>query len=68
MHKAPDSRFLILTAGVLTIHDGKGQKDRTIPLPQLIMYELQAQVEKVNILHAKDIKVGYAGVFMDGQL
>jgi integron integrase len=55
-------------AGVLTIHDGKGQKDRTIPLPQLITPELQAQVEKVKILHAKDIQVGYAGVFMDGQL
>ncbi len=32
------------------------------------MSELQAQVEKVRSLPDKDIKVGYAGVFMDGQL
>lgn len=25
-------------AGILTIHDGKGKKDRTIPLPQVLLW------------------------------
>jgi hypothetical protein len=32
-------------AGVLTVHDGKGQKDRTVPLPRVLLPELTAQVE-----------------------
>jgi len=34
---------------VLTVHDGKGQKDRTIPLPQVLLPELKTQLEKVFI-------------------
>jgi len=30
-------------AGVLTIHDGKGGKDRTVPLPETILPELRAR-------------------------
>ena len=32
---------------VLTVHDGKGQKDRTAPLPEALVPELQAQLERV---------------------
>nr|WP_244155848.1 hypothetical protein [Desulfofustis glycolicus] len=32
---------------MLTIHDGKGQKDRTVPLPHSILDELRAQVPGV---------------------
>jgi integrase len=32
-------------AGNLTIHDGKGQKDRTVPLPETITAELEKQME-----------------------
>lgn len=52
-------------AGVLTIHDGKGQKDRTVPLPQSIMPELLAQLERLKKLHDQDLASGYAGVFLD---
>lgn len=52
-------------AGVLTIHDGKGQKDRTVPLPQSIMPELLAQLERLKNLHDRDLAAGYAGVFLD---
>jgi len=55
-------------ASVLTVHDGKGQKDRTVPLPQILMPELLAQVERVKALHAEDMKAGCAGVFLDSQL
>ena len=52
-------------AGILTIHDGKGKKDRTVPLPQSIMPELLTQLERVKKLHEQDLAAGYAGVFLD---
>ncbi len=36
---------------VLTVHDGKGQKDRTLPMPEVLTTELAAQVERVAALH-----------------
>jgi site-specific recombinase XerD len=53
---------------ILTIHDGKGKKDRTVPLPLAILPELTAQIERVKELHEKDLAAGCAGVFMDDLL
>lgn len=53
---------------VLTIHDGKGKKDRTVPLPLSIRDALQGQVNRVIELHETDLKSGYAGVFMPDRL
>ena len=52
-------------AGVLTIHDGKGKKDRTVPLPKVIIPELLAHLDQVKTLHEKDLSVGFSGVFLD---
>lgn len=49
---------------ILTVHDGKGKKDRTVPLPQIIMPDLKEHLEKVKALHDKDLDEGYAGAFM----
>jgi integron integrase len=49
---------------ILTVHDGKGEKDRTVPLPQIIMPDLKEHLEKVKALHDKDFNEGYAGAFM----
>ncbi len=57
-----------LDAGILTVHKGKGKKDRTAPLPQAIVPELNSHLEKVKELHLKDIKGDYAGAFIDGLL
>jgi integron integrase len=51
-------------AGMVTVHDGKGQKDRTVPLPEKIMPELQRQIESLKDLHQKDLDREYAGVFL----
>ncbi|MCI0485087.1 MAG: integron integrase [Blastocatellia bacterium] len=51
-------------AGVLTIHDGKGGKDRTVPLPETILPELRAQLERLRDLHRQDMGRDYAGVFL----
>jgi len=53
--------------GVLTVR-GKGNKSRTVPIPQKIFPELMAQLEVVKDLHDKDIVTGYTGVFLDDQL
>jgi len=55
-------------AGILTVHAGKGKKDRTVPLPQSLLPDLQAQLERVVKLHDQDSAAGYAGVFMEGLL
>jgi integron integrase len=52
-------------AGVLTVHDGKGKKDRTVPLPQKIMPELLDQLERLKRLHEQDLASGFAGVFLN---
>lgn len=44
-------------AGILTLHDGKGKKDRTVPLPQSSLPELKAQRERVMELHDQDMAV-----------
>jgi len=49
---------------ILTIHDGKGQKDRTVPLPETIIPELTAQIEQVIRVHQQDLRADYSGTFM----
>ncbi|MBN2061912.1 MAG: integron integrase [Deltaproteobacteria bacterium] len=55
-------------AGLLTVHDGKGKKDRTVPLPETLKPELLVHLERVRKLHETDLKDGYAGAFMMDQL
>jgi integron integrase len=57
-----------LDEGLLTIHDGKGQKDRVVPLPERAMGEVRAQIVRVGELHKRDLERGYAGVFLPTQL
>jgi integron integrase len=51
-------------AGMVTVHDGKGQKDRTVPLPQAIVPELRKHVQSLKELHQQDLAKNYAGVFL----
>jgi len=53
---------------ILTIHDGKGKKDRTVPIPDTLLSQLKAQLDRVIELHEKDCRTGYNGVFLPGQL
>ena len=57
-----------LDAGVLTVHDGKGKKDRTVPLPKSIIPDISKHLSDVTELHKKDLDAGYAGAFVDGLL
>ena len=51
-------------AGILTVHDGKGQKDRTLPLPERIIPELKMHLESLKDLHQQDLDRKYTGVFL----
>lgn len=57
-----------LESGLLTVHDGKGQKDRTVPLPKRVRPEIDHQMETIRRLHREDLAAGYAGVFLPRQL
>ena len=53
---------------VLTVHDSKGQKDRTVPLPEALVADLHAQLERVAQVHEADLAAGYAGAFLPAAL
>jgi len=55
---------LNLEEGILTIHDGKGKKDRTVPLPESLQADLRGQLDRVYDQHKKDVAMGYDGVFL----
>jgi hypothetical protein len=41
--------------------DGKGKKDRTVPIPDALMDALQIQLNRVVGPHERDCRAGYAG-------
>lgn len=49
---------------ILTVHDGKGKKDRTLPVPKAVLPELHDHLERIRTLHVRDLEEGYSGVFM----
>jgi integron integrase len=51
-------------AGIVTVHDGKGRKDRTVPLPVTILPELKKHYKSLKDLHRRDLDKKYAGVFL----
>ena len=53
---------------ILTIHDGKGKKDRTAPIPDAIRQDLLAHRDRVVNLHQMDLADGYDGAFLPKQL
>ena len=53
---------------ILTVHDGKGKKDRTLPLPEKLIPALKKHVARVDRLHQMDLAAKYDGVFMPGAL
>ncbi len=48
----------------ITIREGKGEKDRTVPLPAELVQDLRNQLEKVRKLHQKDLGEGYGTVHL----
>jgi integron integrase len=51
-------------AGLLVVRDGKGGKDRVVPLPKSLRLSLKAKVDSVAVTLADDISKGFGEVFM----
>lgn len=48
----------------ITIRDGKGEKDRIVPLPATVLPDLRRQIERVRLLHEEDLAAGYGEVYL----
>ncbi|MDX2495363.1 MAG: integron integrase [Desulfuromusa sp.] len=59
---------LDFSTGMLRVHDGKGKKERTVPLPAVLYESLKVQLRTVTQLHEQDQAENYDGVFMQGRL
>lgn len=48
----------------IVIRSGKGNKDRVVPMPDLLIVALQKQIERIRVMHERDCQAGYGAVFM----
>ena len=48
----------------IIVRDGKGNKDRVVPLPQRLTQSLREQIQFVAQLHQDDLKNGYGEVYL----
>lgn len=48
----------------ILVRDGKGQKDRVVPLPDRLTDSLRAHLERVKALHEADVLAGYGEVYL----
>lgn len=60
---------LDFSQNLVIVHDGKGRKDRSVPLPQKLRPDLVRQTERIAKLLDEDLKnPDFAGVFMPDSL
>lgn len=50
------------------VRNGKGQKDRVVPLPKRLEQPLREQLEKARALHGEDLEQGFGEVFLPDAL
>ncbi len=48
----------------ITVRDGKGEKDRIVPLPETVIPELRRQTQRVSMLHEEDLAAGDGEVYL----
>ncbi len=48
----------------ITVRDGKGEKDRIVPLPRTVIPDLKRQIERVRLLHEEDLAAGCGEVYL----
>jgi hypothetical protein len=50
--------------GVILVRDGKGEKDRYVPLPRATVEDLHEQIARVKVRHDLDLSEGYGTVYL----
>ena len=55
-------------SGLIFVRSGKGDKDRTTMLPELVKNDLRLHLEKVKAIHEEDIKSGQGEVYLPDAL
>ncbi len=48
----------------ILVRDGKGEKDRVTMLPERLLQPLRGHLERVRLLHARDLREGYGEVHL----
>lgn len=48
----------------IIVRDGKGESDRSVPLPESISFALKAHLQRVKSIHLKDLQEGYGEVHL----
>ena len=48
----------------IVIRQGKGNKDRIVPIPKKIFHKIKKQIDEVKILHDEDLEEGYGSVYI----
>ena len=54
--------------GRITVRNGKGKKDRVVPLPGSVANDLHEHLKKVRALHQRDLAQGHGQVFLPDAL
>jgi integron integrase len=55
---------LDFSRGQIVVREGKGDKDRVVPLPKILVDRLREQVGNVKEIHRRDVKNGYGRVWL----
>jgi len=48
----------------ILIRNGKGKKDRVVPLPEKVVVKLKEQITRVRGMHSRDLEAGMGKVYM----
>ena len=48
----------------IIVRDGKGENDRSVPLPESITPSLKAHIQRVKTIHQRDLQEGYGEVHL----
>ena len=48
----------------LLVRNGKGEKDRYVPLPEKVCAGLQCQIRSTRLIHKEDVELGAGHVWM----
>ncbi len=48
----------------ITVRDGKGSKDRVTMLPEVVISDLKKHLERVRMIHNRDLKAGFGSVYL----